>query len=387
MASPSSAAHRSAVATPAISSEAPQAEILDGSPYLRGWFTRLVRAYVKRYRARHPEREALPRGVTQAKAAKTIIRRACWSSAGMGMVTGATSTSATVWTAQTEGMAGLVAIPIALGTMGAELVARSMIHLHMTLELGDVFAIPWDPNAPADLWHLYGLAFGTQRYEETDSEDPGRELLRSVIDAKADDIGQQIGAQLFNESIARNIVPFVSVVSSSTTNWVRTRNLGDTVRRYMRYRHALDHAVAPFERDHRPALHMLLEGIWFLFIADGHLNLEETATLATLLGRLPADERADLSTRFIDDELDWTERLSTVPDPLRDAFLHALEVAASVDKIVSLPERKLLRRAALELGRKIEPRRIQSMIQQLEEVGVLTAPPANGPSTHRSSHP
>lgn len=347
------------------------ADILDHFE-IRGWFTRLVRAYVDRYRARHKTAGELPEGVTQAEASHTVIRRACWSSATMGMVTGATSTSAAVWTAQTEGLAGLVAIPIALGTMGAELVARSLIHLDMTLKLGSIFEVPWDPDTPADLFHLYSLVFLDSFRDEPESDDPGRALLSRVINSKADDIGERIGTQFFGESIARNIIPFVSVVSSSTTNWVRTRRLGDTVRRYMRYRRALDDAVAPFERQGLEHFELLLEGIWFLFIADGHLNAEEAATLANLIGRLPSARRTALSARFVDDELDWTERLSKLPQSCRDDFFHALEVAASVDKIISLPERKLLRRAALELGRKLEPTKLRAMVQQLEEVGVLS---------------
>lgn len=351
------------------------ADILDGFE-IRGWFTRLVKAYVSRYRARHPSRRQLPEGVTQAEMAHRVIRRACWASATMGAVTGATSTSAAVWTAQTEGLAGLVAIPVALGTMGAELLARSMIHLQVTLELGSIFDLPWDPDTPADLFHLYSLVFLDNFRTEPESEDPGRALLSRVVDSKADDIGERIGAQLFGESIARNIVPFVSVVSSSTTNWVRTRRLGDTVRRYMRYRRALDDAVAPFEQQNLADFELLLEGIWFLFIADGHLKAEEAATLANLIGRLPAKRRSALSVRFVDDELDWTERLAKLPQRIRDDFFHALEVAASVDKIISLPERKLLRRAALELGRKLEPTRLRAMVRQLEEVGVLSPAPA-----------
>lgn len=356
------------------STEAKGADFVANGFELRDWFTRLVRVYVKRYRSRHPEPKPLPEGVTQSEACKKTIFRACMASAATGTVSGATSTTAAVLAAQTQGLAGLWAIPVGLGAMGAEMMARTIIHLHMTLELGDIFAMPWDPSVPADLWQLYGLSFGTENEEEksTDSEDPGRELLGRIIDSKAESIGQRIGAQLFGESIVRNVVPFVSIVSSSTTNWVRTRNLGDTVRRYLRYRRALDDAVAPFENGDTSHFELLIEGIWFLFIADGRLKAEEAVTLANLLQRLPTSARHALAPRFVDDELDWTERLCNLPEPLHDEFLHALEVAASVDKIVSLPERKILRRAALELGRKIEPAVVDEMVNQLEKVGVLT---------------
>lgn len=343
------------------------------TPEFRAWFTWLVRAYVKRYRDRHPEPVRLPKGVTRATAAKKIIRRACMASVATGAVSGSASTAAATLTAQTQGLAGLWAIPAALGILGGELVARSVIHLHMTLELGDIFDMRFDPNAPADFWHLYALAFGTENYEENgkDKGDPGRELLGRVVNSKAEDIGKDIGAQLFGESLARNAIPFVSVVTSSATNWIRTRTLGDTVRRYLRYRRALDQAMSRFKHEDPAIFELLIEGIWFLFIADGRLNPEETATLASLVGRLPQAARMTLSTRLIEDELDWTERLSSIPEHFRDDFLRALEVAASVDKIVSLPERKLLRRAAYELGRKIQPSQVEAIVGQLEKFGVL----------------
>jgi len=359
----------------------PTAEATTSDAFTKGgWFTWLVRTYARRYRERHPLPYVLPEGMTENEAARAIVRRACWSSAATGFVTGTISTSAVVLTAQTDGLAAFAAVPVAFGTIGAELLGRTLLHLHMTLELGDVFARPWNPDAPADLLHLYALSFGAERYEEKPS-DPGRAVLSGVLEGSIDDLGSRIGSTLFGESLVRNLVPFVSVASSSTTNWIKTRRLGDSVRRYLRYQRALEESLAVFEQDPR-VFDLLLEGVWFLFIADGHLNVEETATLAHLIGKLDPERRAALTARFIDDELDWTDRLSSVPEPLRDAFLHALEVAATVDTFVSLPERKLLRRAARELGRPSDPVRIEALLYELEKVGVLH--PQHAPPSHEA---
>jgi hypothetical protein len=56
---------------------------------------------------------------------------------------------------------------------------------------------------------------------------------------------------------------------------------------------------------------------------------------------------------------------------VRDEFLHALLVAAAVDKHVGLPERKILRRAAHHLGRPFERETIEKMIEEFEDYGVL----------------
>ena len=55
----------------------------------------------------------------------------------------------------------------------------------------------------------------------------------------------------------------------------------------------------------------------------------------------------------------------------RGDFFHALEVAATVDKVVSLPERGILRSAARALGRDYDEARITPMVKQFDDVGVL----------------
>jgi hypothetical protein len=100
-----------------------------------------------------------------------------------------------------------------------------------------------------------------------------------------------------------------------------------------------------------------------------------------MLKKLDPVRRRALTARFVEDELDWTLRVEKeVPEELRDLFLHVLEVAAAVDKEVSLPERKVLRRAANALHRELSLERVQRMIAEFEESGVLTgANAAKGP--------
>ena len=56
---------------------------------------------------------------------------------------------------------------------------------------------------------------------------------------------------------------------------------------------------------------------------------------------------------------------------MRDSFLRALNVAAAVDKSVSLPERKILRRAARKLGREFDQTQVEQMIREFSDTGVL----------------
>jgi uncharacterized tellurite resistance protein B-like protein len=161
-----------------------------------------------------------------------------------------------------------------------------------------------------------------------------------------------------------------------------TRRLGNTVRRYMRYRHALD-AEGSFASEHcHPVLDLVIEGMWFIFSADGKLDPEEITFLDHMLKKLDPISRKAVTDRFVEDELDWVIRIKKqVPEELRDTFMHVLEVAAAVDKEVGLPERKILRRAAHALGREWTEERVKKMIEEFEETGELSDKhAAHGPS-------
>jgi hypothetical protein len=331
----------------------------------RSWFTRIVTAYLHYRDARRVT--APGRAGTEAERAEKVIRRACVKSAIGGVASGLVTTSATVIAAEVPGPTSLlVAIPAAILGVAAEMIAGTLIKLDMTCDLADIFGVRIDPADPIAVWQLYSLAFATHPEESQNDELVGR-----VEKADAHKIGETIGHQIMGESVLKNIVPFLGVGISAVTSWRSTRSLGETVERYMRYRRALVGALADAETMCRDHLDLLIEGLWFLFVADGNLEPEETAVLASLLGKLDPVVRAEVQSHFVDDEADWLSRLPAVAVAERDAFLHALEVAAAVDKSVSLPEQKILGRAAKRLGRELDMERIDRMIRDFETVGVL----------------
>jgi hypothetical protein len=356
-----------------------------------GWYTKLVAHYVRKNVARRAAREEraqaqagqdLASQATPHARATTAIRWACIKSAASGALCGMISTAATIVTAETEGLGGIVAGPIAALSIGGEMILRTILHVGLTCELAEIFDVEVDPDDDADLWRLYALAFGTHGQGE-ESDDPGRELVREVTHVEGDEIGEKIGARVLGESVMRNIVPVVGIFSSAITNYLMTRRLGDTVRRYMRYHHALDAEGAVASVHCKKQLDLLIEGMWFIFSADGKLTPEEAAFLGHMLKKLDPIVRRATIARFVEDELDWTLRIARdVPEDTRDVFLHVLEVAAAVDKEVGLPERKILRRAALALGREFSDERVRRMIAEFEESGELSttaAPRAPAP--------
>jgi hypothetical protein len=341
----------------------------------RGWFTRLARRYLAKRVA--GEVCNLEEDDAQATArAHRAIAIACVKSAISGALSGTVSTGATLVTAQTEGVLAFAAVPLAAAAIGSEMLYRSVLQLDLTCDLAAIFGIQYDASHEEDLWRLYALAFGTSDHDEEAAEggDPGKALVREVTHVESEDVGEKIGHMVLGESIMRNVVPFVGIVSSAVTNVVLTRRMGNTVRRYFRYQRAFkdtfEHAL---ELLHGEPLDLLIEGMWFIFTADGKLMPEEVACLAKLLHKMPAESRQAVTHRFVEDELDWTERLPKgVPEASRDVFLHALEVAAAVDKEVGVPERKILRRAARALGRDFDFKRVEKMMAEFEERGVLS---------------
>lgn len=339
-----------------------------------GWFVKLVSHYLKRNAAK--AKEATAEDANAAELARKAIRWACVKSAVSGAAAGVVSTSATVFTAETEGLGGIVAGPVAALAIGGEMIYRAVLHVDLTCELARIFDVALDPDDDHDLWRLYALAFGTHHHA-AETEDPGQELVHQVTHLEGEQVGEQIGKKVLGESVMRNIVPVVGIFSSAITNYLLTRRLGDTVRRYMRYQHALDAEGSRASRVCEDKLDLLIEGLWFIFSADGKLTPEEAAFLGHMLRKLDPVTRHATMARFVEDELDWTVRIKTeVPEPMRETFMRVLEIAAAVDKEISLPERKVLRRAARSLGRDFSEDRVTAMIKELEETGVIADPEA-----------
>lgn len=333
------------------------------------WLAEVLSRAVRRYNRRpRPAAISASSGVTEPTDAHAVIRRACIGSALAGGATGALSTGAAVATAETNGLGGLVAIPAAMLAMGAETVLRLLLHVRMLCELADLFGRRFDPDEPADVWALLALSFGVVEHPQ-DTDDPAGVLVRAAR-GRSSEVAKQLAARLAGESVARNLVPVLSVASSSITSWVVTRRLGDTARRYLRYRCALDEALG--DETLRPHLDRLFEGLWFIFTADGRLTPEESALLAAVLRRLPAPARVGLNERLADD-ITWIERLRGVPEGARAPLLRALEIAAAADKVASLRERKLLVHAAAALGLRVDEGGLDRMIREFEEIGTLDA--------------
>jgi hypothetical protein len=332
-----------------------------------GWFNRLVAWHL----LRRAGRVARPiSDGTETVRARNLIRLACLKAAASGAAAGSIATLSSVLTAQTEGFAAVFTVPLAATAIAVEMGFRTIVHVDLACDLADTFEVPYDFAEPDELFRLYALIFNTSGHDEK-SDDRGRALVHDVMALESEEVGEQLGNRVLGESVARNLLPVIGIATSAIANYLVTRKLGDTVRRYMRYRRALHDALEHATAVSRAHLDLLVEGVWFVFSADGKLTPEEVGTLAHLLEKLPLELRAAVEARFVEDELEWADRIEVLPEAARDDFLHALEVSAAVDKHVGLPERKVLRRAAHHLGRQFDQQRLEKMMAEFEDYGVL----------------
>lgn len=330
--------------------------------HTHGWLHHVVRRTMRRALAKaRAKREAgAYAGIAPEQRARQIIRWACVKTAVGGVLSGLVSTVATVVTAETEGATAAVALPLATVVAGGEMVARTMAHVDLAVELGDVFDVELDEE---EIVRLMSLAVGAA----SDKADPlGRSDVKDVT-VDREEMFKRAANLLLGETVLKNLLPIIGIASSAASNVVMTSRIGHAVRRSVRYERALRDAAGVCAA----SADLLIEGLWFVFTADGRLSPEETATLAGRLDDLSHADKAEILSRFTTDERNWLERVASVPDELRDEFMRALEVAAALDKEVGLPEEKILGRAASALGREYDAARVRRLVDSLEETGVM----------------
>lgn len=340
-----------------------------GTKRARGWLEYLVTRRMKRAaeKARAKREAGQFADVVPDAEARKIIRGACAKAAVTGALSGAAATAAVVTTAETEGVGGIVALPLAAAAVGAEMATRTVFHVDLACELAELFDVR--VGSPADVARLLSVALGSAGTDER--EDLGQ---ASVEDATVDreSLLEQAAHALVGESVLRNALPFVGVLSSAITNVIVTRRIGRRLRHAFRYEHEMLAVLRTAEKTCAPCMDLLVEGLWFVFTADGRLTAEETICLAERLDDLEEGTRRRVFEHFTADENDWLRRIEAVPEEAREGFFSVLEVAAALDKSFPLPEEKLLRRVAEVFRRTFEPAQVTRLIDRLERTGALS---------------
>ncbi|MDI1451340.1 hypothetical protein [Polyangium sp. 6x1] len=336
-----------------------------------GWadalLLRLVSTTIRRYNEAAKAPAAAKAAATEEGCGKPILRGSALFSAFAGGCVGIVSTGGALLTANTQGMGALVAVPAAMLSAALDASLRLITHTHVACRLAGCVGLRFHADDPADVWALFKLVQDSAEVPE-EQERPGATLARFAR-ADVEGAAQGLAARRFGESLARGVVPFVGIVTSALTDYRATHRLGETVLRYVRYRAAFERVLS----DERlsPAKARLFEGLWFLFEADGRLRPEETALLFTFLRGCETDMSVGLDERLAD-PIGWYVRLGEVPPSARVPFYHALEIGAAVDARASLRERRLLAHAAEALGVRFDEARLERMIHEMHERGMLS---------------
>ncbi len=330
------------------------------------WFNRLMSLYL-RYYDTHELRSAPEARGSGAEATEAIIHRACIEAALSGTGSATVTTGVSVYAAQSGGLAWLLAVPISGLTIGGEMLLRTLLHLRMACDLASAFGLSFRPDNPSDLCNLHCLVFGVGPWEAPRALD--RDFLHQMEGSEAEEMGRSLGSRLMSESLMRNALPFASLLTSSITSWRRTRQLGDTVLRYVRRRRALEDAFASLRRHGTEAVELLLEGAWFLFIADDWLDPEEATVLTWLLRDASTDSQRRLLERFEPQDSGWLERLRSVPPQTRKPLMQALLVVSASSAESSPKEKRVLARAARALGTRYEPWRLETLTRDFSTKG------------------
>ncbi len=341
-------------------------QIEDGS-----WFRRLVAGHIKKYfgKFRADTWDLAYPGLDAEARAEAQIKKVARRASAAGAVAGVGASTGELLAMMTEGLAAPIGVPAAILSMVIEAWYTALAQVDLACDLASIYGVTFDSDDVGEVATLFGLALDVniKKRKEAELNAPVEhehdKLTEKLIELKEGEIASRIGRKLLEEAVMRNLVPFVSIPISARWNYVATKKLGFTVKKYMRYRRALE---ASFDKlclseVTRPAL--LVEGVWLLATVDGEAGHEEVLALALVMEKLTAAQRAQvqLHKTLGDDEEKWFEELAHSPKAMHDALLDTLSLMAATDRELQPGERRFLKRCGKVLEREVDCARVAQM--------------------------
>jgi hypothetical protein len=344
------------------------------------WFRRIVAAHVKKHAASietgHWDR-VYPGLDVERRAHKHIVGVAARAAATGAMASVGASTGELL-SLLTEGLAAPVGVPAAALSMGLEAGYTALLQIDLVCDLASIYGVPFDADDVGEVATLFGLALEVdvkkaEKKEEQDTREAQHGLTARLMQLEDGDIGTRIGRKMLEESVLKNIVPVVGIAISARWNYVATRKLAATAKKYIRYRRALAESLSRLRLASVTDPAVLVEGAWLLATVDGEAGHEEVMALAAIMDALPDDKRTaiELDKTLGEDEERWFEEVGRVPPDMHDALLDTLYLVAATDKELQLSERRFLRRVGKTLGREVEFDRVERICAHLEEGDAL----------------
>lgn len=340
------------------------------------WFRHVVEAYLESREERR-QRVAVAAVADEERVAQTnaLIRRAAAVMAASGAGSGASWTAASTAAANTQGVAGIVTIPLAGLVSGLELAFRSLTQIRLTCDIAELYGLRVRPEHRDAVMRLYALALGLVEHDEHAEKDLGRGVIEHVARMDIHEMGKVVGAKLAGDALIRSVVPYVGVAMAALGNAWQTVKLGRTLRSYLIYRCELLERVHEIERRSPRSVEPLVHGLWSVLTATGTVDAAGAALLADLVSGRPHDARQAMLEGFVPGNEDWLHRLrETTDDETRALVMHALTVAAAADAEAEPAEIAILQRAAEALQRPFRAEDLAVLAHQVERMGRVAAP-------------
>ena len=339
----------------------------------RGWFRKLVdehvRAHARAFDAGHWDR--LHPGLDTEARARAEILRACKKAAVAGALASTGASAGEMISLFSDGIATpLVGVPAIVVSLLAEAVYTARLEIDLACDIGSIYGAPFDVEDSADLATLFSLALGLPRKrggEEQIGATRPQGLIERLMELEDGEMGRRIGRKLLEDSLLSNIVPFVGIPISARWNYVATRKLGATVRRYVRYRRALRKAFVQLRFDTMAEPELLVEGAWLLATLEGEAGREEAMAIALIVDALPAANRSHIASAraFGDDEEGWFDALPLVPKPMHGPLMDVLYLVAAADRWLNPAERRFLQRVGRALEVPVDLPRVEQICRHL----------------------
>ena len=352
--------------------------VRDGS-----WFVRLVRTRAKKRQAATVVGQWDRRfpGLDREARAKQVIRAAARKAALAGAVASIGTSTGEIVALVTEGLAAPVGVPAAIVSMVLEAAYTALMQVDLMCDLASIYGVPFDADDTGEIATLFAVALELELDEKRPAhleavegdDDAPKGLLARLGDLQEGQIARRIGKKLLEEAVMSNIIPFLGVFISPRWNYVQTQKLGTAVKKYIRYRGAMQAAIDDLRTDGLDA-ELLIEGAWLLVTVDGDASHEELLAIALLHRHVHHDGASiTLHATLGDDEDAWLAKLSTVPEGSRDALLEVLYFLAGTDRRLQPAERRFLRRIGKVLAREIDFARIELICRHLARGDALPA--------------
>jgi hypothetical protein len=347
-------------------------KLRDGS-----WFQRIVAAHVKKHLAavNASTWEALYPGLDVEERATRRIRSVARRVAAAGVGASLGASTGELLSLLTEGLGAPVGLPAAVLSMVLEAAYTSLLQVDLACDLASIYGVPFDADDVGEVATLFGLSLEvdvkrrhpTREDEEPAEPDADAGLTAKLLDLEDGEIAKRIGKKLIEESVMRNGIPLLGIAISGRWNYVATKRLGKTVKKYVRYRRALLHGCAALHLETVSDPTLIVEGAWLLATNDGDAGHEEVMALALIMDQLTDSHRQGIEAdrAFADDEEEWFEELMKAPAENHDPLLDVLFLICATDKEVQASERRFLRRVGKAIQREIDFERLDSICRHL----------------------